>query len=710
MYRLTFRRKSDNLEMEVIQIMKIKALSLLITLCMVIGLVPAVRGTEGSGQWSDRWGHSLDWSYCDGVLTITGSGEMPWAEADAVMPWGDLPVTELVVAGGVTNVSDYAFRSGATLERVTLGDSVEWIGYEAFRGCSALEEVRLPEGLVYIDALAFRDCASLTAVVFPESLMEIGYESFYGCDLREVFLPEKLWFVEYGMAFGGNENLTRFVVDEANTDLESDSQGALYHEGMAVLLDVPGGFAGAYTMPATIRDFDEGYLFHDCAGLEAIHVEDGNARYYSIDGVLYGAHYDYVYDAEQGRYVTGEKIADELICYPPAKRDDSFTIAGGTTDMDAQAFRNCRYLTEVTIPVTCLADEYQFYPGALGSRFTGCTALEAVWFDGEHPVYASDDEGVVFNRMEFYEDDAGMRLGAGEALLLLPAGRTGYYAVPEGVRYLAQRSIWHSRLSAIRFPASLEAYGDEAVDHGAVEWMLFAGEFPREAAFRNENRSWNDLAATVYYPGWLESWQGCRLNEDHDDLTYVAYEQGREPVWVPENPFTDVPAGAFYEAPVVWAVKNGITNGLTATAFGPTAQCNRAQVVTFLWRAAGCPEPRSTTHNFVDVQTGSFYERAVLWALENGITTGADATHFNPNGACNRAQVVTFLYRAFGSPAVAVGGLPFTDVPAGSWYEAPVAWAVANNITNGLTATEFGPNSVCNRAQVVTFLYRAYAA
>ena len=176
------------------------------------------------------------------------------------------------------------------------------------------------------------------------------------------------------------------------------------------------------------------------------------------------------------------------------------------------------------------------------------------------------------------------------------------------------------------------------------------------------------------------------------------------------NPFTDVPAGSFYEEPVLWALENGITTGATATTFNPGGACQRAAVVTFLWRAAGKPEPTSGTNPFVDVKETDFFYKAVLWAVEDGITNGSDANHFNPYGVCNRAQVVTFLHRAKGSPAPANAELPFTDVAAGVWYAAPVAWAVENGITNGLSATEFGPNAACNRAQVVTFLYRAYAA
>ena len=175
-----------------------------------------------------------------------------------------------------------------------------------------------------------------------------------------------------------------------------------------------------------------------------------------------------------------------------------------------------------------------------------------------------------------------------------------------------------------------------------------------------------------------------------------------------ENPFTDVPEGSFYHAPVLWAVANGITNGTSATAFGPDDQCMRAHVVTFLWRAAGSPEPESSHNPFIDVKETDFYYKAVLWAVEKGITNGQDETHFAPLTYCNRAQVATFLWRAKGQPASTGTDMPFTDVTAGAWYEAPVLWAVENGITNGMNATSFGINAICNRAQIVTFLYRAY--
>ena len=174
-----------------------------------------------------------------------------------------------------------------------------------------------------------------------------------------------------------------------------------------------------------------------------------------------------------------------------------------------------------------------------------------------------------------------------------------------------------------------------------------------------------------------------------------------------DNPFLDVNETRFFYDSILWAYENGIAYGITDTEFSPDASCKRSQVVTFLWRAAGSPEPETTEHSFEDVKKGSFYEKAVLWAVENGITVGTDDAHFDPDLPCTRAQVVTFLWRAKGKPA-ASGEIPFTDVPADKWYAQPVLWAVNNGITYGMTDTEFGTDGTCTRGQVVTFLYRVY--
>ena len=172
------------------------------------------------------------------------------------------------------------------------------------------------------------------------------------------------------------------------------------------------------------------------------------------------------------------------------------------------------------------------------------------------------------------------------------------------------------------------------------------------------------------------------------------------------NPFADVTEDSFYYDAVMWAAKKGITSGADATHFLPDALCQRAQVVTFLWRAAGSPEPETTVNPFVDVTEDSFFYKAVLWAAEKGITSGVDQNHFAPFAACSRAQVVTFLWRAEGCPE-SDAAIPFADVAEGSYYEPAVKWAVENGITSGMSANIFGVNTTCNRAQIVSFLYRA---
>ena len=169
--------------------------------------------------------------------------------------------------------------------------------------------------------------------------------------------------------------------------------------------------------------------------------------------------------------------------------------------------------------------------------------------------------------------------------------------------------------------------------------------------------------------------------------------------------FVDVPSGSYYEDAVDWAVANGITTGMDAAHFSPDGICTRAQAVTFLWRAAGRPAPESRTMPFTDVPADSYYYDAVLWAVENGITKGTSSTTFSPDDTCTRAQIVTFLWRSEQSPAAGSSN-PFTDVSADAYYADAVLWAVKEAITTGTTRTTFSPDAECTRAQIVTFLWR----
>ena len=199
--------------------------------------------------------------------------------------------------------------------------------------------------------------------------------------------------------------------------------------------------------------------------------------------------------------------------------------------------------------------------------------------------------------------------------------------------------------------------------------------------------------------------------KDNGDGTYTfempADKVTVEPTFTWVNPFADVANSAYYVDAVEWMLKREVTQGTTETTFSPNLNCTRAQIVTFLWRAAGSPEPKGTV-SFADVSADSYYAKAVAWAIENGITGGTGDGLFSPDAACTRAQSAAFLYRAAGSPAVN-GSAGFSDVAADAYYAQAVAWAKEHGITDGIGGGLFGSANDCTRAQIAAFLWRLYA-
>ena len=183
-------------------------------------------------------------------------------------------------------------------------------------------------------------------------------------------------------------------------------------------------------------------------------------------------------------------------------------------------------------------------------------------------------------------------------------------------------------------------------------------------------------------------------------------EKPEEPAF--KMPFVDVPKDSYYYDAVEWAVVKGITDGTSDTTFSPLMGCTRAQMVTFLWRANGCPEPKSQNCVFEDVNLNSYYGKALLWAIEEGITDGTSDTTFSPDMVCSRAHMATFLYRMTEGKAIG-NDHPFTDVPANEYFANPVQWAFENKVTDGTTDTTYSPHNTCSRAQMVVFLYRLLA-
>lgn len=270
-----------------------------------------------------------------------------------------------------------------------------------------------------------------------------------------------------------------------------------------------------------------------------------------------------------------------------------------------------------------------------------------------------------------------------------------YYftAVPEGAKVLVQRDGSKEAMEGF-LRGDLDAFFD------GIQGFSYAGP----------DKNGNDVNVTLFANSLTQK------VHQRDEFAFIsnALFAGAltEEAFVPtevETGFVDVPEDAWFADAVDWAVSQepAITNGTDETHFSPDEACTREQAVTFLWRAAGCPEPKTTTCAFTDVNAEEYSYKAILWAVENNITNGTSATTFSPKDICSRAHIVTFLYRAAGSPETGYVENVFTDVPDGTWFTTPVLWAVKDSITSGVTDTTFAPSADCTRAMVVTFLYRA---
>ena len=294
--------------------------------------------------------------------------------------------------------------------------------------------------------------------------------------------------------------------------------------------------------------------------------------------------------------------------------------------------------------------------------------------------------------------------------------------------------------SALKAPAGYElaATGDLPIQdgyvHAAVRKVIQTGESSSSRKYtlkydtnegntissERKSRKWTkdfeDLPVPTRkgyeFAGWYYNENLTQKVEDDvvvDTTTVILYAKW---VRVSELPFTDVAVTDYYYDAVLWAAENGITGGVDDTHFAPNAPCTRAQIVTFLWRAAGCPEPENLS-SFADVSADSYYAKAVAWAVENGITGGTGSGMFSPDATCTRAQAMAFIYRSVQTQGGGMQGEwmflnPFDDVNLESYYGEAVMWAVANGITNGTSDTTFSPGADCTRAQIVTFLYRFF--
>ena len=336
-------------------------------------------------------------------------------------------------------------------------------------------------------------------------------------------------------------------------------------------------------------------------------------------------------------------------------------------------------------------------------------------------LYTYDRDGRLTEKAETRSDPAGNgTMAVTESVTTLyaydDAGRLSNVKSDrtnsEGKRDLSEEYQWTYFMDG---KLNSQSYAFELLNE-AGQYDLYA----KDCAIRYDSAgrvSRVDATSATYLYTYDENGNNTEIAvTDEEDGQYTitfTYEPVKTEAPAPEAPvgpvpFADVPAGAWFEAPARWAAEKGITVGTSATAFSPDAPCTRAQVVTFLWRAMGQPQVFGA-ELFTDVERDSWYEEALNWAVEKGITTGTSETTFSPEAPCTRAQVVTFLWRALDKPQAMNGADLFTDVPEDAYFFQPVLWALDKGVTTGTGEGVFSPDDTCTRAQVVTFLYRALA-
>ena len=364
----------------------------------------------------------------------------------------------------------------------------------------------------------------------------------------------------------------------------------------------------------------------------------------------------------------------------------SIEIPDGVTSIGPWAFCECTALTTVTIGIGA---------GIGDCAFDECSALMAIEVKPGNPYYYSMN-GILFSKDQ-------------TVLIRYPAGRLDSdYTIPYGVTRIAELAFFGcSALKSVTIPDSMTSignwafYGCTALTGVAIPASVtsIGNEAVGYAYFDNETESY------VKVPGFtIYGYNGTAAQSyaEENGFKFVSLDNA-------VGNFTDVKPKDWYADAVLWAVENGITAGVDEHHFAPKQNCTREQVVTFLWAAKGSPEPQSDANPFKDVKKNSWFRKSVLWAVEQGVTGGVDETHFGVGKACDRAQVVMFLWAAAGKPEPETAENKFTDVKKKDYFYSAVLWAVENGVTGGTTPTTFSPKNICTRAQVVTFLYAAYA-
>ena len=674
-------------------------------------------------------GDNVTWTLSSkGLLTISGTGKMSSA------PWRDQfdpnVIKAIVIEDGVTTIASHAFRDCTAVTELVIPDSVTTVGYWSLMGLS-LDKLVIPTSLVNYDTLSM-NCHTVDLYISDLELFIQSCKSDASLSFDNLYL--------------NNEQITHLVIPDSVTYIPASSFASF-------------SSLESLTIPDSVTEIGDS-AFYGCKNLKTVKLSE------SLTSIPYGLFRDCKSLESITFPASTLTIASEAIHYCDSL--NSIRFMGNAPLIASTAFNNITAAAYYSAENTTWSEDMRLnYGGSItwipDSSIPSTGEMPEIYTIaygtcGDNVYWVLTSDGKLYVSVEISP-------AAANAADFGPlAASVGYTMDDYASAGEAPWAAYADQIKSVVVADSITSIGDNAFadlpnlkkvviseDVAQVGSGAFAGcEALAEVSFAGDAPEIGDNAfegstVTVTYPADNDSWNNDVLANAGGSITMKPVETVTpvptptpeatpeptpvitpEPTPVPtpevtptptpiptptpepiENPFTDVTESDWYFNSVMWAKGSGVTGGKTETTFAPNENCTRAQVVTFLWAANGKPEPASMDNPFTDVSDDAWYLKPVLWAVEQGITSGVAEGKFGPNQTCTRAQVVTFLYAAAGKPAVS-DPIWFTDVRDDDWFTTPVIWAVENDVTSGIGNNRFGPNNTCTRGQVVTFLYKVY--
>jgi uncharacterized repeat protein (TIGR02543 family) len=631
---------------------------------------------------------------------------------------GNREVTSVLLEKAPTTVGESVFSSCASLANVTLPDDMKELQDGMFAFCTALKTLKFPAQLNRIGKACF-DKAGLTGdLVIPASVTSIGNLAFRNCfGLTSITVEGTPTFESQGYAFQFCKNLLwmkanfNIIKQVVNITTPDQYKGETFEPQNSSWFTADGKEVGSSTNidqeTTFYRWFTKKVLLNANGGQNNGDIQEVYAFFAPALGETKTIQFPSRYNRGQVSYVV--KVDDTKFTR------DGYTFKEWTGDAAGEKPYEIGKHIYNYMPDAIYAqwskvideDTYFVSPVIADQTYTG-SALEPAVKVTKNGEVISDTEYSVKYSSNTNVGTATATVKVGDTVIgtatfnIVKATPTlTITASPASLRGVGKVTLTVSGVPSSEGTAAVTC--DNGISVTKNEDGTYSASLPNRTATYTFTLSYtgatdgnyNDKTATCE----------VAVTRRYSSSTTVTPEPTPEPTPDDSTSFVDVPANAYFADAVEWAVENGVTDGVSATLFAPYEPCTRGQIVTFLWRAAGSPEPKAMS-SFTDVPVSAYYAKAVAWAVENGITNGMTETTFAPNATCTRGQSVTFLHRAL--KGTASGSANFTDVKSDAFYADAVNWAVASDVTNGTSATTFSPNADCTRAEIVTFLYRAY--